>query len=55
MDLLSGIVLGLQTALSVKALAFCFLGVTVGTIVGVLPGHRRAGGDQPGAAADVLP
>lgn len=38
MDLLSGIALGLQTALSAEALLFCFIGVTVGTIVGVLPG-----------------
>ena len=38
MDLLSGITLGLQTALSWQALMFCFIGVTVGTVVGVLPG-----------------
>lgn len=34
----NNIELGLRTALSVEALMFCFLGVTVGTVVGVLPG-----------------
>jgi TctA family transporter len=34
----NNIELGLRTALSVQALMFCFLGVTVGTVVGVLPG-----------------
>ena len=35
---LAHVQLGLATALSAEALLFCFLGVTVGTIVGVLPG-----------------
>lgn len=38
MDLLSNVMLGLQTALSPTTLMFCFIGVTVGTFVGVLPG-----------------
>lgn len=38
MELFSNLALGLQVALSGKALLFCFLGVTVGTFVGVLPG-----------------
>ncbi|MFN3988251.1 MAG: tripartite tricarboxylate transporter permease [Rhodocyclaceae bacterium] len=38
MDLFSNIMLGLQTALSPTTLMFCFIGVTVGTFVGVLPG-----------------
>lgn len=38
MDLLSGLSLGFQTALSPEALLFCFIGVTLGMLVGVLPG-----------------
>ncbi|MDF2372984.1 MAG: tripartite tricarboxylate transporter permease [Rhizobiaceae bacterium] len=37
-EFLANIQLGLSTALSAEALLFCFLGVTVGTVVGVLPG-----------------
>ncbi|WP_341702429.1 tripartite tricarboxylate transporter permease [Ferrovibrio sp.] len=37
-DFLSNLMLGLQTALSPSALLFCFIGVTVGTFVGALPG-----------------
>jgi len=37
-ELLSGILLGLNKALSLEPLFFCFVGVTVGTVVGVLPG-----------------
>ncbi len=37
-DLLSGVALGLNKALTLDALFFCFIGVTIGTIVGVLPG-----------------
>lgn len=38
MDLLSNFALGLSTAITPEALLFCFIGVTVGTFVGVLPG-----------------
>ena len=38
MDLLGNLALGLSTAISVENLLFCFLGVTVGTLVGILPG-----------------
>ncbi|TDE38853.1 tripartite tricarboxylate transporter permease [Antarcticimicrobium sediminis] len=38
MDMLTGIELGLQTALSWHALMYCLIGVSVGTFVGVLPG-----------------
>lgn len=38
MDFLSNVMLGLQTALTLKTFMFCFIGVTVGTFVGVLPG-----------------
>ncbi|WP_416139219.1 tripartite tricarboxylate transporter permease [Halomonas sp. HK25] len=38
MDFFSNLALGLQTAISVEALLFCFIGVTIGTFVGVLPG-----------------
>ena len=38
MDLATGLSIGLERALSPDALLFCFIGVTVGTFVGVLPG-----------------
>lgn len=38
MDLFANLTLGFQTALSPSALFFCFLGVTLGTLIGVLPG-----------------
>ncbi|WP_029009056.1 tripartite tricarboxylate transporter permease [Azospirillum halopraeferens] len=38
METLSNLALGFEAALSPAALLFCFLGVTIGTFVGVLPG-----------------
>ncbi|MGQ3353409.1 MAG: tripartite tricarboxylate transporter permease [Phreatobacter sp.] len=38
MDLLSNMALGFQTAFSPENLAYCFLGVFLGTFIGVLPG-----------------
>ena len=38
MDLLANLALGLQTALSWSNLLYCFIGVFLGTLVGVLPG-----------------
>lgn len=38
MDLWNNIALGMQVALSPEALLYCFLGVTFGTFIGVLPG-----------------
>ncbi len=38
MDLFSNLALGFETAFSVSALLYCFVGVTVGTFIGVLPG-----------------
>jgi len=38
MELWSNLALGFQTALSPSALMFCFAGVTLGTLIGVLPG-----------------
>lgn len=38
MEMFSNIALGLDTALSVTNLTYCFLGVLVGMIVGVIPG-----------------
>jgi TctA family transporter len=38
MDLLNNLSLGIQTAVSWEALFFCFIGVSLGTLVGVLPG-----------------
>ena len=38
MDLFSNLALGFETAFSFSALLYCFVGVTVGTFIGVLPG-----------------
>ncbi|WP_209424686.1 tripartite tricarboxylate transporter permease [Pararhodobacter sp. SW119] len=38
MDLFANLALGFHTAVSPAALFFCFLGVTLGTLIGVLPG-----------------
>jgi putative tricarboxylic transport membrane protein len=37
-DLLGNLALGLATAISVQNLAYCFIGVLLGTLIGVLPG-----------------
>ena len=38
MEMYADILLGFERALSFDALLFCFIGVTIGTFVGVLPG-----------------
>jgi TctA family transporter len=38
MEMFSNLILGFQVALSLQNLAYCFLGVMVGTAIGVLPG-----------------
>ena len=38
MEILSGLALGFGVALSLKTLAYCFVGVLLGTMIGVLPG-----------------
>ncbi len=38
MDIASGLMLGLQAALSPTVLLYCFIGVFLGTLIGVLPG-----------------
>ena len=38
MDLMNNLLLGFQTALTFQNLLYCFFGVTVGTLIGVLPG-----------------
>ena len=38
MDFLSNLVLGFGVALSLQNLAYCFVGVVLGTLIGVLPG-----------------
>lgn len=38
MDLFSALILGFSTALTVSNLAYCLIGVTFGTLIGVLPG-----------------
>ncbi len=38
MDLIAGLSLGFETALSPVALIFCFFGVSIGMFIGVLPG-----------------
>ena len=41
MDLLNNLAVGFATALSLQNLLYCFLGVTLGTLIGVLPGLGR--------------
>ena len=38
MDLLNNLALGFSTAFSLTNLLYCFIGVTLGTLIGVLPG-----------------
>ena len=38
MDLVSGLALGIETAVTVEALFYCLVGVTIGMFIGVLPG-----------------
>ena len=38
MDILSHLILGFSTAVTLQNLLYCFVGVTVGTLIGVLPG-----------------
>ena len=38
MELLHHLTLGFQTALSIQNLLYCFVGVLLGTLIGVLPG-----------------
>jgi len=38
MDVFANLALGLQTASSLQNLLYCFIGVSLGTAVGVLPG-----------------
>ena len=38
MEILQHLLTGFEIALSIKNLIFCFMGVTLGTLIGVLPG-----------------
>lgn len=38
MDLINNLAIGFTTALSLHNLLYCFIGVTLGTLIGVLPG-----------------
>ena len=38
MEIFSGLAIGFETALTVTNLLYCFVGVLIGTIIGVLPG-----------------
>ena len=38
MDMFGNLILGFQVALSLHNLVYCFIGVFVGTAIGVLPG-----------------
>lgn len=38
MDLVSNLLLGFQNAVTLQNLLYCFTGVSVGTLIGVLPG-----------------
>ena len=43
MDFLSGLQMGVVTALQPMNLAYCFIGVLIGTLIGVLPGIGTSG------------
>jgi putative tricarboxylic transport membrane protein len=43
MDMLNNLYLGFQVALAPMNLLFCFVGVVIGTLVGVLPGIGPVG------------
>ena len=38
MDLFNNLIFGFSVALSLQNLLYCLIGVTVGTLIGVLPG-----------------
>ena len=38
MDLVANLMLGIESAVTLQNLLYCFVGVTVGTLIGVLPG-----------------
>ncbi|MFT7401966.1 MAG: putative tricarboxylic transport membrane protein, partial [Hydrogenophaga sp.] len=38
MDILNGLMLGLEAAMNPQTLMYCFIGVFLGTLIGVLPG-----------------
>jgi TctA family transporter len=38
MDVISNLGLGFAVALTIQNIAYCFIGVLLGTIIGVLPG-----------------
>ena len=48
MDLLNNLAVGFATALSLQNLLYCFLGVTLGTLIGVLPITKVRGRDNCG-------
>ena len=43
MEFLSGLQMGVVTALQPMNLAYCFIGVLIGTLIGVLPGIGTSG------------
>lgn len=53
MDLINNLAIGFTTALSLHNLLYCFIGVTLGTLIGVLPG-LGPGRDSRDAATDHL-
>ena len=38
MDLINNLLVGFEAALSLQNILYCFFGVTIGTLIGVLPG-----------------
>lgn len=41
LGLISNLMLGFDTALSLQNILYCTIGVTIGTLIGVLPGMDR--------------
>ena len=53
MDLLHNLALGFGVAFTVQNLLYAFFGCVLGTLIGVLPGHRPGGDDRDAAAVDL--
>jgi hypothetical protein len=50
MELLNNLALGFGVAFTLQNLLYAFGGALLGTLIGVLPGHRPGGDDRDAAA-----